>query len=174
MPCCQCIKATMHTVCELRRLLRLLRLLRVAQLLFNSPAAAAGIPSFVNRAWVALAQILYSAGFLINLLGCLWCAAFPNNCRVDSVQSASMCMAVQPQGFVVAELPANAVEAYIEDCLPSGTMWALAMAISAGSLSLGPSFCSMVQMASSTKQQRKQSFRSRAYGCDLIIAAAVT
>ena len=68
-------EAMPHTVRESRRLLRLLRLLRVAQLLFNSPAAAAGIPSFVNRAWVALAQIMYSAGFLINLLGCLWCAA---------------------------------------------------------------------------------------------------
>jgi len=78
VPYCQRIKATSHAVCEPRRLLRLLRLLRVAQLLFNSPAAAAGIPSFVNRAWVALAQILYSAGFLINLLGCLWCAAVPN------------------------------------------------------------------------------------------------
>ena len=59
------------------RLLRLLRLVRVAQLLFRSPKTTVGIPSFFNRAWIALAQIGYAAAFLINLLGCLWCEPWP-------------------------------------------------------------------------------------------------
>ena len=59
------------------RLLRLLRLLRVAQLMFRSPKTSVGIPSFVNRAWISLMQIGYAAGFLINLLGCLWCDSRP-------------------------------------------------------------------------------------------------